>query len=588
MLRRSMRSGLIAVLTALVAGALPAHAVGAPPNAMRPTVQHVPEPGLVSVQLVTPPQQQAIMARRVRPRNTAPRILPLYRGALGQLYFQRKAAAANNQLAPRSLRGFAAAVPAVTPIAGPDVEGMADSFITCPPGSCDPPDQAIAASPNFVVQGVNGSMAVYTPSGTMIGGYPLDWDAFLGGGPQSVIAACSSNGPFLSDPRAFYDPNAKRFFVSVGQFDGASMFGDSCPNTSLDWIAVSATSNPTGAWHVYAFDTSIGGTEIGDFPTLGFNKSVIAFNVNEFDFTTGNFFRAQLSYLDKAALIAGTAPASRTYTIDIGGQSVDTIQPVETETTAATDPGVLYLTVTLNINFGGGFCSTGCNSQFVFGFTSPLTGAGGFSGTVTTPTFTVAPQADTPIGCTRCIDSGDTRESATPTYINTSSTTGSISWAVETGVNNATQTVPGALWGRDSVTKPSAGFAVSLLDSGFINSASGDQAVSFPTTVQETGGSLFVLTDAMSATLYNGAIFQVHRPADALGTLEAPVTLRSGVGPHVFPNVAPFGSLMFGTGRWGDYEAASLDGTGNTAHVWLSSQYTNGSGDWATAFGRAR
>ena len=587
MLRRSMRSGVIVMLAAFVAASLPAHAAGAAPNAMRVTATHVPEPGLGSVQLVTRAQQQAIMARRVSPRNTAPRIMPLYRGALGQSYYQRKAAAANNRFAPRSLRGFAGAQPAVTPIAGPDVDGIANSIITCPPGACAPPDQAIAASPTFVLQGVNASMAVYTPSGAMMGGYPIDFNAFLGGGPESVISKCNPNGPIMSDPRAFYDPNAKRFFVSIGQFDGA-MFGDTCPNTSLDWIAVSATSNPTGAWHVYAFDTSLSGTELGDQPTLGFNKSVIAFNVNQFDFTTSNFFRCQLTYLDKAALIAGTVPASRTYTFSSGGKSLDTIQPVETETTAATDPGALYLTDTLNINFGGGFCSTGCNAQFVFGLTSPLTGAGGFTATVTTPTYALAPQADTPIGCTQCIETQDTRESAMPTYINTSSTTGTISWAVETGVNNATQTVPGALWGRDSVTKPSAGFAASLLDSGLINSATGDQAVSFPTTVQETGGSFFVLTDVMSSTLYNGAMFQVHRPADALGTLEAPVTLRSGVGPNFFPSVPPFGSILLGGGRWGDYEAASLDGTGSTAHVWLSAQYTSGGGDWATAFGRVR
>src|SRR6202011_4760642 len=122
---------------------------------------------------------------------------------------------------------------------------------TCPYfGGCVPPDQALAASLLFVVQGVNTSFAVYSPTGALKAGFPKNSVKFFG---IPAPGACDPAGPFTSDPRAFYDPQEGRFWVAMLQVEGA--FGvNNCPEKSIYWVAVSATSDPTGSWHVDAFN----------------------------------------------------------------------------------------------------------------------------------------------------------------------------------------------------------------------------------------------------------------------------------------------------------------------------------------------
>src|SRR5205823_7267652 len=63
------------------------------------------------------------------------------------------------------------------------------------------PDQALAASPNWVLQGVNTSFAVYSTTGTLQAGWPKNAQNFFG---IPNPGSCDTHGPFLSDPRAFY------------------------------------------------------------------------------------------------------------------------------------------------------------------------------------------------------------------------------------------------------------------------------------------------------------------------------------------------------------------------------------------------
>jgi len=101
---------------------------------------------------------------------------------------------------------------------------------------------------SYVFQGVNTSFAVYNTSGTLQTGWPKNALSFFG---VPNPGACDPAGPFLSDPRAFYDANHGRFWAATLQVEGA--FGlNSCPFKTLYWIAVSKTSDPRGVWNVYA------------------------------------------------------------------------------------------------------------------------------------------------------------------------------------------------------------------------------------------------------------------------------------------------------------------------------------------------
>ena len=96
--------------------------------------------------------------------------------------------------------------------------GMANSPTICPYfGGCQPPDMALAASPKYVLQGVNTSFALYSTSGKLLAG-PVDAQNFFGV-PDPAPFGCDPAGPFLSDPRAFYDPNTGRFWVAILQLE---------------------------------------------------------------------------------------------------------------------------------------------------------------------------------------------------------------------------------------------------------------------------------------------------------------------------------------------------------------------------------
>ena len=102
--------------------------------------------------------------------------------------------------------------------------GQQGSNITCPyfPHGCNPPDMAIAASPNFVLQGVNTSFEVLSPSGQVQAGWPVNSQHFFQT-PQEPknCDPGSGNQPFMSDPRAAYDPVDQRFWVAMLQVEGA-------------------------------------------------------------------------------------------------------------------------------------------------------------------------------------------------------------------------------------------------------------------------------------------------------------------------------------------------------------------------------
>ena len=154
---------------------------------------------------------------------------------------------------------------------------------------------ALGASPSFVLQGVNTSWEVLDTSGHVVAG-PVSAQNFFGA--PSEPGNCdpgSGNQPFLSDPRALYDPaDGGHFWAAMLQIEGSVAFGvaPNCPYLSVYWVAVSQTSNPTGAWNVYEFnmETVVAGQKFGaDYTQLGINSQAVYFSGNMFG-EQGGFF----------------------------------------------------------------------------------------------------------------------------------------------------------------------------------------------------------------------------------------------------------------------------------------------------------
>jgi hypothetical protein len=154
--------------------------------------------------------------------------------------------------------------------------GMADSATICPYfGGCQPPDMALATSPQYVLQGVNTSYAVYNTQGTLVLG-PINDTTWYG--VPALPNNCDPAGPFLSDPRAFYDPNTGLFWTATLQVEAAAFgVGVNCPNTSIYWVA--NLNMKTGVMHVYSFDMTLGGTinAGADYTQFGFSGKTISF-----------------------------------------------------------------------------------------------------------------------------------------------------------------------------------------------------------------------------------------------------------------------------------------------------------------------
>jgi hypothetical protein len=491
-----------------------------------------------------------------------------------------KKAAATNKNAPKG--GAAASDPGNTKSGIFGFNGMADSATICPYfGGCQPPDMALATSPTAVLQGVNTSYAIYDTSGhTLVG--PINDTTWYGVPP--LPGNCDPLGPFLSDPRAFYDPNTGLFWTATLQVEAAAFgVGVNCPNQSTYWVA--NLNLHTGVMNVYSFDMTLGGTVNAgaDYTQFGFSGSTISFTGNMFDFATGNFDFAEVQFADKHTMEQGLPVTSVAFTqLGFFGFNgfvpVDTVQPVETETTAANDPGVQYLVNSFNI-FGdpnGNDCFfTACSGSVVWAFDPSNSSLGGaFVASVgNSPAYVSPPNADEP-GCIQCVETIDTRITGTPVY----SVGGGqplISFSLDTAITNGgasfPSVVPGVLWGQIQVSHFSSIIvSASLAQSGYVF-FSGDRATSFGAMMQDKSGKLFMVFDTMSSNL-NPSIMIVSRNAsDPLGT----------IGNAKFVIKGP--SATFDS-RWGDYEAASYSGFSN-GHVWVASQYSV-SGDWNTFIAR--
>src|SRR6185312_4135599 len=395
---------------------------------------------------------------------------PLLTGISPAVYAQLKAGAAHNLSAPfntHDSQDTSSIVPDTPPTIS-KFNGMADSPSICPPSGCEPPDMAIAASPQWVFQGVNTAFAVYNTSGKLQNGWPKTAQDFFG---VQNPGNCDPNGAYMTDPRTFYDPVDGRFWVAILQLQGG--FVDHCPPLSLYWVGVSQTGNPNGIWNMYAFDMLMGTKYIADYTQFGFDSDAVYFSVNMFDKTGKIYKYAQVLAASKTSMEAGSKTTAKGFKkLMVGSTYVDTVQPVETQATGKMAPGAELLLSSFDINSGGRECKNGCSGLVVWAFANATGNNQQLAQvTISTPKYVLPPQADQP-GCSHCIETLDTRITGTPVYQN-----GFVSFALETGINNGSQVVPGILWGEVQPTLNKKGkiTGASLLQNGTL-SFSGDQA----------------------------------------------------------------------------------------------------------------
>lgn len=218
----------------------------------------------------------------------------------------RAAVLADTSAPLRSLRARVAAMPG--PIAGFDGIGQADASS----GRPIPPDTVGAVGPDHVVQAVNNRFAVYGKDGRLLFGPVPTNTLFAGFGDLCEVTN-------VGDPIVLHDQLADRWLVS--QFGFARD-----PRTRLptgpyyQCVAVSATPDPTGAYHRYAFETSK--VKMNDYPKLGVWPDAYYLSVNQFVFTgaSARWGGAAVAALERERMLAGD-PAARIIVIDVASRN---------------------------------------------------------------------------------------------------------------------------------------------------------------------------------------------------------------------------------------------------------------------------
>jgi hypothetical protein len=178
--------------------------------------------------------------------------------------------------------------------------------------SLEPPDQGLCAGNGNVVEAVNNAYRVYGASGVAkTATIPLSQFYLLA--PEVVRNADGTVGPFgpfVSDPKCYFDPAANRWFLTELEL-GVNPATGNFTGTSAELIGVSKTGDPTGTWTIYSFDTTdaarAGCGCFGDQPLIGADANGFYISTNEYGVFSTAYYGAQLYAISKAALAAGAS-----------------------------------------------------------------------------------------------------------------------------------------------------------------------------------------------------------------------------------------------------------------------------------------
>ena len=187
----------------------------------------------------------------------------------------------------------------------------------------EPPDQALCVGNGRVIEGVNNVFAVYTTAGARLSG-PQSYSPFWNDGVAEIVRSNPPVfGPFVSDPKCYFDPALNRFFMTELQLGTNPATGDFTGDSFVN-VAVSRTAAPSTAaadWYLYRLNVRNDGTQgtpahsgcpcLGDQPLIGADRYGFYVTTNEFSIEGSDFNGAQVYAFDKAALAAGTMKVQR-------------------------------------------------------------------------------------------------------------------------------------------------------------------------------------------------------------------------------------------------------------------------------------
>jgi hypothetical protein len=464
--------------------------------------------------------------------------------------------------------------------------------------SVEPPDQGLCVGNGFVMETVNDVIKIYDTAGNLKKG-PIDQNTFHGYIPAiNRQAAGLPRGPSITDPSCLYDAETGRFFHVALTLDHVGTTVSLAGTNHLD-IAVSNTSDPTGAWTIYRLPVQNNGTQgtpnhncnngfcLGDYPHIGADANGVYITSNEFAFFgPGFFYGVNIYVLDKHALASHAASVNAVLLF----QNVDdvpafTVWPAQSPAAQynSDNGGTEFLLSSLAL-----FTDDGTSNQLVVwsitNTQSIATASPSLNvnlGVLGTLTYSIPPSSTQKPGNTPLRDC--LADTTTNCFALIAGATGRFNNALQKPDSNDSRIqqvsyANGKLWGAldtgvnisgDTATRAGIAYFVFNPNSGVIFQqgivALQGNNLTYPAIGVTPSGR-----GVMAFTLVGND----HHPSAAYTPIDAKVgtgdihIVAEGVGPQ--DGFAAYRPLVASSRpRWGDYGAAAVDG--NT--IWIASEY---------------
>ena len=435
-----------------------------------------------------------------------------------------------------------------------------------------PSDSQVAAGNGKILHAVNQQVAIYNKrSGRREQIFRLErlWEPVIPE-PEGGFAY---GYPFVFDPRARYDRKEDRFVVCAVQYEpGLTTDGEIIDREELEegagpgeggsdedesggdgseaeiarpprgwWtVAVSATSNPNGEWHVYRVPP-ITNEGLVDYPTLGLDRDAVYLTQNFF----GDQFEVTMATLDKAAMYAGADVTGHHFTgmndPDSDGLTF-TVQPA-LQPFSGGESGSYYLV-------NSDFPAPASGTLTLWELTDPLGDPNLACHTLDVGTYAYPPAARQP-GTSSLVDTLGTR------LMNADFDDGSL-WTAHTvryDWNGDGDAVAAVRWYEIDVKSRS------VVQSGVY----GEPGTSyFIPTVGAEDGRTVVAHNVSGPDTYPRMDVAARTANTSSGELADSIVVEEGKSPYV--------ALDSRVQRWGDYNGVSVDPS--SGRFWTVSQYS--------------
>jgi len=408
-------------------------------------------------------------------------------------------------------------------------------------GGWYPPDQAIAASPTNVFEGVNNVMEVYN---TSLGAAFGPWT------PDSFFASVKQTNDTFSDPQISYDAQQRFWLISWLEITPSG-------NDYID-IAISknTSASPITNYNVYQTDPRIAGSDVFcDYDTMGYDYwgmyvTCTSFSLSTQAFLGNNTYAYSLANMLSGSL--GTWDFFNSIQTDLGAPGAYRLSPAseegvpQAEWITASDAGLLTstsndlttcaMTNTQAIHTGTLPTLTCSNSTLPLSYTDPI----GAAQPGTTATVYSG------VGFKQIAYRDGRLYFALPMTLTCSGKVhDGIMWAdVTPQLTTLTANNP----------QHSNGIYANYTEQAYYCFSTGD--LYMPTLEASIENDLTLVFNYSSPSVHPGIVFTGRANTDAPGTMG-----QTGASRNVVSGTASNNS-----GRWGDYSACALNPNGGTVY----------------------